>query len=65
MGQGPWGDAGGMSMPELARVETGFVAIHELESGLRAAASSAGADQGQAVMSRPMPRASSQADQPM
>jgi hypothetical protein len=51
--------------PNLPRVETEFVAIHELESGLRAAPSSAGADQGQAVMSRPMPRASSHTDQPM
>jgi hypothetical protein len=30
--------------PSLPRVETAFVAIHELESGLRAAASSAGAE---------------------
>jgi hypothetical protein len=53
--------------PDLPRLQTDvIVAIDELEAGRRAAALPRRARvQGQAVTSRPMPRASSHTDQPM
>jgi hypothetical protein len=55
-----------MSMPYLARVETGWlVAIHELKRAYGPLHSPPSRSQGQAVSSRSMPRANNHTDQPM